>query len=201
MSTLNAAGETRSSWIFIPCLSRKRWIFHNANERPRPVRQGSLRYGFSLRSIRNFGHALHSREDRDERRGTALDVDLLNHCPSIKHLLISEPHLVGNTLNRCDSHPLLQRIAFRTHDLADNSLIELLATFDRTSFPALKEIEHPMFIWAISESTTPVSAKDPFVEWAEKSQKEGIELVDPQGARYRPRRQFVPQRSSRRRGD
>ncbi|KAJ7605897.1 hypothetical protein FB45DRAFT_879050 [Roridomyces roridus] len=48
----------------------------NTNEGPRLCRQGSQRYGFSVRSIRNFGHALHSREDRHKRRVSVLDAEV-----------------------------------------------------------------------------------------------------------------------------
>ncbi|KAJ7605911.1 hypothetical protein FB45DRAFT_879070 [Roridomyces roridus] len=110
--------------------------------------------------------------------------------------------LPEKTFEGCHNHPLLERIAFRTFSIDEDeekSLIQFrLSTFDRTPFPALKEIEHPGFIWDIAESQI---EKDPFVKWAEKFQKEGIELVDRPEACYRPRRKFVPERSSGRRGD
>ncbi|KAJ7622520.1 hypothetical protein FB45DRAFT_1061967 [Roridomyces roridus] len=136
-------------------------------------------------------------------------VDILNYCPSIRVLsIVSNRHLQIRspieTFKQCDSHPLLERIVFRalsgsvqTDEHGDKHPDKFLSTFDRTLFPSLHEIEHMLFGWNLAEAEM---LKHPYVKWAEKFQKEGVELVQSPGENYRPRRLFVS-RSSKRRGD
>ncbi|KAJ7622519.1 hypothetical protein FB45DRAFT_1061966 [Roridomyces roridus] len=120
----------------------------------------------------------------------ALDADIVNCCPSIQVLsIVSQRAQIRSpveTFKQCDNHPLLERIVFRTmsgsvqtDENGDKHPDKFISTFDRTPFPALREIEHPVFKWNLPEAEM---AKHAYVKWAEKFQKEGVDLVQSPGA-------------------
>ncbi|KAJ7634493.1 hypothetical protein FB45DRAFT_829742 [Roridomyces roridus] len=131
----------------------------------------------------------------------SLDLEIFNHCPAIQLLVIpcetkkGKMRWLGETFNECAEHASLERIVFKTlyRDSVDQNgnaqPKTLLSQFDRKPFPALREIEHPLFRWNIPESEL---VKSPWVEWAEKFQAVGIDLVERPGAKWRARRMFVP---------
>ncbi|KAK7044828.1 hypothetical protein R3P38DRAFT_179436 [Favolaschia claudopus] len=57
-----------------------------------------------------------------------------------------------------------------------------------SSFPALREIEHPCCVWPV---TGPEVSRSKWAEWAESLLERNVHLHGPDGVRWRPRLKFV----------
>ncbi|KAJ7505749.1 hypothetical protein B0H11DRAFT_1975986 [Mycena galericulata] len=127
------------------------------------------------------------------------DLGVFSNCPSIKALRISINEKSAprpSSFAFLEPHRSLERIVFkaslhppsRSYEL---DLENLLLSLDRTTFPALREIQHPHCTWPVSERAT---SQDYWVKWAETLRERDIHLVDQRGVRWRRRLQYVPRK-------
>ncbi|KAJ7938340.1 hypothetical protein B0H13DRAFT_1851782 [Mycena leptocephala] len=120
------------------------------------------------------------------------------NCPSLTVLGVAcdDKHPASSScLETSETHEHLERVVFRTtlyrlkqsHQTALGNL--LLSVQLSASFPALREIEHPLCDWPTAE---PQISKSRWVKWAESLLERDIHLVGPEGVRWRRRLKYVP---------
>ncbi|KAF7335969.1 Isocitrate dehydrogenase [Mycena sanguinolenta] len=102
----------------------------------------------------------------------------------------------ASCLTTPDSHGKLEHIVFRAHGdyrlkQADQTQLgKLMAVLRSTmSFPALREIEHPLCTWPTKERETKSS---PWVKWAESLLERDVHLFGPDRVHWRQRLKYVP---------
>ncbi|KAJ7756214.1 hypothetical protein B0H16DRAFT_695140 [Mycena metata] len=128
------------------------------------------------------------------------------NCPAMTVLSVAcdDKHPATKTcVETAEVHERLERIVFRlardyrfmrsSHDTAMGRLLSALNLNCTTTFPALRELEHPWCKYPTNEGEI---LNDQWVRWAEMLFKRGVHLVGPQGVRWRPRLKFVPKTST-----
>ncbi|KAF8217824.1 hypothetical protein K438DRAFT_2006845 [Mycena galopus ATCC 62051] len=118
---------------------------------------------------------------------------------SAAHLLTKLQHPASaSCLTTLETHAHLERIVFKItehyrlkqpHRTQLNLLMTSLRT--TTSFPTLREVEHPLCKWPTTERGT---LNSHWVKWAEKMLERGARLVGPDGVHWRRRLKFVPKK-------
>ncbi|KAJ6454608.1 hypothetical protein C8R45DRAFT_1222755 [Mycena sanguinolenta] len=120
-------------------------------------------------------------------------------CPSMTVLVVpsDQKHPVSaSCLTTPDGHGRLERIVFRVHGdyrlkQADQTQLGKLMTVlhSTLSFPALREIEHPLCAWPTKERET---KSNPWVKWAESLLERDVHLFGPDRVHWRQRLKYVP---------
>ncbi|KAK6997359.1 hypothetical protein R3P38DRAFT_3063842 [Favolaschia claudopus] len=131
-----------------------------------------------------------------ERQLNAPNVEIWRNCPMLATLRIfcDHEHFVRDScLTTSAILPRLEEIFFEILNEYEklttkeqiphfNRLINALRTTN--SFPALREVYHPLCKWPTTEH-----GKDTWSKWAEKLLTRDVHLVGPDGVRWRPRMQ------------
>ncbi|KAK7059631.1 hypothetical protein R3P38DRAFT_964169 [Favolaschia claudopus] len=137
-----------------------------------------------------------------ERQLNMRNIAIWRNCPLLTTLRIicDKKHFVQDTcLTTSETLPCLEQIFFEVLNRYDklttqeqiphfNRLINALRT--TKSFPALREVHHPLCKWPTTEH-----GKDTWSKWAEKllTRDASVHLVGPDGVRWRPRMQVPKQ--------
>ncbi|KAJ6490197.1 hypothetical protein DFH09DRAFT_1003634 [Mycena vulgaris] len=131
------------------------------------------------------------------------DLGIFHNCPSVTVLRIScdEKTLLNlSSFKPSDKHACLERIVFLLPDFYRMkqpqrvSCGRFLLSLDSTSFPALREIEHPHCSWPTSESEI---SKSHWVRWAEALQDRNIQLFKTKDMYWRRRLKFMPKKATK----
>ncbi|KAJ7756212.1 hypothetical protein B0H16DRAFT_695047 [Mycena metata] len=128
------------------------------------------------------------------------------NCPAMTVLGVTcdDKHPATKTcFETAEVHERLERIVFRlardyhflwhSHDTAMGHLLSALNLNCTTTFPALRQVEHPWCKYPTNEGEI---LNDQWVRWAEMLFERGVHLVGPKGVRWRPRLKFVPKTST-----